>query len=34
MDKSFFTIHKIIVNTSRMKCTIENSIDQDVIFLR
>jgi hypothetical protein len=34
VDKSFFTIHKIMVNPLMMKCTIEISIDLDVIFLR
>jgi len=34
MDKSFFTIHKIIVHPLMMKCPIEISIDLDVIFLR
>ena len=34
MDKSFFTIHKIIINPSIMNHLIEISIDPDVIFLR
>ena len=34
MDKSFFTIHKIIINPSTMNHLIEISIDPDVIFLR
>ena len=34
MNKSFFTIHKIIINPSTMNHLIEISIDPDVIFLR